>query len=129
MTKDLKLDRIAKDYILQSIDTEGRELDKEPTTAKERLQFLYNTFKSEYVYENNIKRYGSLENCFREWIMGLPSAFNIEFRNHKILDLAKQWGSITETSTERRKDDILLNWFNFIAIKTFQLFKHYKIER
>lgn len=60
--------------------------------------------------------------------MGLPSSFNIAFTNYDILQLAYKWGSLKETDTESRKDKIIANYFNFIAVKTFQLFKKYKIN-
>jgi hypothetical protein len=78
-----------------------------------------------------IARYGEQE-AFSEWIMGLPSSFNIDFENYKILELARKWGSIkpelTGKTLERREDLILSNWFNFITVKTFQLFKKHGIK-
>lgn len=96
------------------------------------------------VFSNPQDNNGLAENCacllhishgfgeyrsFTEWLQGLPSCFNIDFENYKILKLAVLWGSIHEKHTERQADKILENWFNFIMVKTFQLFKKYKIER
>lgn len=122
MTKRVKLDRTAKEYILNAIDPEAYDVKAEGIEAK--LSFLADTFKKEHGYM--IERVGP-QNAMREWIMGLPSAFNIDFENYKILEITKEWGSIDDKSTERRKDMILNNWFNFISVKTFQLFRKYKI--
>ena len=59
------------------------------------------------------------------WIMGLPTCLNIDFENYKILELAKLWGSIPENATEKQEDKILANWWNFIAVKFFQLVRKY----
>jgi hypothetical protein len=126
--KNMKLDKLAKDYILDCISTEGRELSVEPKTDKERLQFLFDTFRDEYLYEANIKRYGSKENCFKEWIMALPSSFNVDFENYKIILIAQKWGSLPEIFTDKQAEKIIENWFNFLSVKTFQLMKHNKVN-
>lgn len=122
--KNMDLDKVVKQYILDAISSEGYDVDVEMSIEKDKLAFLYNTFKSEYGWA--IQRYGEYK-AFQEWIMGLPSSFDIAFTNYDILQLAYKWGSIKETDTESRKDKILANWFNFITVKTFQLFKKYKI--
>jgi hypothetical protein len=115
-----------KDYIIGCIDSEAYEV--ETTTEAEKLQFLYNTFVLEYWYDYNKKYYkGSIYKCFEGWIQGLPSVFNIDFENYRIIELAKAWGSIPQDADDRREDKILENWFNFITVKTFQLFRKYKI--
>lgn len=113
-------------YILNAIDPEAYEVKAE--TEEEKLKFLYDTFKKEYVYPENVKRYGHEINIMREWLMGLPSAFNVDFANYRILEIAKEWGSLPEGFSQKQGDKILENWFNFIANKTFQLFKKYKIS-
>lgn len=120
-TKELN-EKVYK-YILQSIDGEGYDVDLR--TDEERIRFLFNTFFSEYGY--NIDRYG-MQGAFREWCMGLPSCFNIAFTNFDIIQLAKLWGSIPIDATDRECERIVENYFNFITVKTFQLFKKYKVN-
>lgn len=115
-------------YILDAIPepseiAEGWNIKAE--TDAERLQFVLNTFRSEYRY--NIERMGEL-NGFREWLLGLPSAINIEFRNYNIIEIAKAWGSIPQDATEKMEDKIIENWFNLIANKFFQLCKRNKVK-
>ena len=113
-------------YILDCIDSEPYEVKTE--TEKEKLEFLYNTFISESWHEYNQKYYkGNIVNGFAGWIAGLPSIFNIDFTNFNVLQLAVLWGSVPEDACEKQEEKILNNWFNFIACKTFQLFKKYKI--
>lgn len=122
--KNMTLDRTVKAYILEAIDNQGYNNAKELKTDAEKLQFLFDTFKSEYGW--SIERKG-MSNAFADWIMGLPSSFNIDFENYKIIELAKLWGSIPKNASEAQEDKILENWFNFITVKTFQLFRKHKI--
>lgn len=108
----------AFNYILDSIDGDGYGVQL--ATDKQKIDFVYNTFSSEYAHQ--IKYYGNNERrAFREYLAGLPSCINIEFRNYYILEMAKQWGAIPENATERQEDKILANWFNYIATLFFQL--------
>lgn len=122
--KNMTLDRTVKQYILDAISNEGYDDAKELVTEAEKLDFLAKTFIGEYSYA--VDRLGASK-AFADWIMGLPSSFNIDFENYKILELAKAWGSIPADATERQKDKILENWFNFITVKTFQLFRKHHI--
>jgi hypothetical protein len=108
----------AFNYILNSIDGEGYGVQLE--TDKQKIDFVYDTFKSEYGY--TIEYYGNNEQiAFREYLAGLPSCINIEFRNYYIIELAKIWGSIPSEPTEKQEEKILSNWFHYIANNFFQL--------
>jgi hypothetical protein len=108
----------AFNYILDSIDGDGYGV--ELTTDKQKIDFVYDTFKSEYGHQ--IKYYGNNEQrAFKEYLAGLPSCINIEFRNFYILEMAKQWGSIPENATEKQEYKIISNWFAYIATNFFQL--------
>lgn len=115
-----------RQYILDCIDSSGYDITT--TTDAEKLQFLADTFNSEYVFKDNLKYYGSYQNMFANWLMGLPSSFNIEFRNHYIIEIAKKWNSIPENATEKQEDKIIENWFLFIASHTEQLCRKHKVQ-
>lgn len=119
--KTKELNRLTFAYILDAIDSSG--YGKETTTDTEKLQFLADCFNSEYVYTENLRRYGSYQKTFENWLRGLPSSFNIDFENYRIIEIAKLWGSIPQNATEAQEDKILSNWWHFIACKTFQLMK------
>lgn len=106
-------------YILGAIDSSG--YGKELTTDTEKLQFVMDCYQSEYAYPQNLQRYKTHQNCFANWLQGLPSSFNIDYENYRIIEIAKQWGSIPQNADDRQEDKILNNWWNFIAAKTFQL--------
>jgi hypothetical protein len=117
----------AFNYILNSIDGDGYGVNL--ATDKQKIDFVYNTFKSEYAH--NIKYYGGNEvRAFAEYLPGLPSCINIEYRNEEILNLAFEWGSIMSSDwgtwgaspkEAKQAQKILDNWFNYIAINFFQL--------
>lgn len=108
-------------YILNAIDADGYELPTQPTTDAEKLQFLADTFKSEYLHHNNER--GHRLTLFAEWMCGLPSSFNVDFENYRILEIAKEWGSLPNNATEKQEDRILNKWWDFIAAKTFMLMR------
>ena len=106
-------------YVLDSIDASGYE-GQNPKTDKEKLQFLKDTFKSEYGFA--IKQKGERK-AFEEWISGLPSSYNIEFYNNKILELAKKMGSLSQNPTEKQEDQVIEGYFGYMTNQTFRLFE------
>lgn len=123
LTDRQKANRNYEAYIIESINSD--DYDADPKTKKEKLQFLKDNFKSEYGFM--IARVGE-QNAFKEWISGLPSSFNIEFMNYKILLLAKKMGSLPENATDKQEDKVLENYWNFMANKTFQTFRKYGVQ-
>lgn len=129
-------------YILSAIDPADRENNLNcDSPDRDKLQFLFDTFKSEYWHDYNKKYYKwNIQEAFKNWVMGLPSVFNIDFENYRILEIAKEWGQIPTTidtdiprkqydkMVEDLEDHIIENWFNFITNKTFQLFRKHKIN-
>jgi hypothetical protein len=120
-TKEFKA--LVNNYILNAIDTEAYEV--QANTEAEKLQFLADTFKKEYGHE--VKRYGNYQGTLAQWFMGLPSVFNVDFENYRIIEIAKEWGSLPANATEKQEDKIISNWFNFIAAKTMQLMSKHNI--
>ena len=110
-------------YIIDAISSEGYN-SKEAITTEEKLRFALNAFQSEYGWL--IARKGKTA-AFAEWLSGLPTCFNIAFSNYDILQLALKWGSIQENDRKSRKNMILNNWFDFIAVKFFQLCNRNKV--
>ena len=127
-TKQAEIDRLAKNYLLEAIDWSGYlgyTIDKEPEDTYHQLKFVDETFRSEYGHM--IERVG-YQKALAEWFAGLPSAINIDFENYRILELAKEWGSIPEDATEAQEDKILNNWFMWIANKLIKLLNSYDIK-
>lgn len=114
-----------KQYILNAIDFNSYDNALPMSTDAEKLQSLDKVFRAEYGWVIEIERVG-YQAAMREWISGLPSCFNIEYRNHAIVELAIEWGSLTTNSTEREQENITNNFFNFIAAKTTQMI--YKVK-
>jgi len=120
-------------YILNCIDTTpyggtGNETDEE------KIAFTFDTFKKEYWFPGNQKRYGTPENGFREWLMGLPSVIAIDFENYHIIEIAREMGSykdttgMSEKAIERYDDSIIANWFPLLSRTFFDLLKKHGIK-
>jgi hypothetical protein len=119
------LDNKIEQYIIDAID--GESYGKELKTTEEKLQFVLDTFVSEkWSWEKNQGKY--LYNSFEDWLRGLPTAFNIDFYNFKILKLGKKWNYIPKNATEEQEDQFLENYWSMITIQTFKLFKKYGIK-
>ena len=121
MSKSSDLSKVAKQYIIDSIDNSGYSDQK--LGEQEKIKFLRDTFRIEKQWE--IDQIGELK-ALASHIQGLPSYFNIEYRNHEILKIAVKWGSLPVDATEQQEQKILDNWPNFIANKTTQLFRTIK---
>jgi hypothetical protein len=122
-TQSAQIDKLAKAYILQCID--GSNYGIVFSTEADKIKFLADTFKKEYGH--HLRYYKSWQITLANWIMGLPSSFNIDFKNYRIIEIAKEWGSISKNATDKQEDKILDNWYNFIAAKTMQLFSKHGI--
>lgn len=79
-------------YVLSVIDFEG--------TDKEKLQYFFETFRSEYGHE--LARLGA-QKAVEEYLRGLPSTINHAFANHEILDLLVDWGYVNAITTPSKE--------------------------
>lgn len=111
-------------YILNAIDGEGYE--RELNTDQEKLAFLVATFLSEYGWA--LKRDKSHQQVFCDWMQGLPSSFNVAFENYRIIEIAKDWGSLAADADDKAEDKILDNWWNFIYMGVLRLMRKHKVE-
>lgn len=124
--KTQKLNQLMYNYIINAIN--GEVYEKELTTEVEKLSFLKETFKHEYCFSDNLKRYKTEQNVFTEWIMGLPSVFNVDFENYAIIQLLKSWGVLSENSTDKSIDYHLSRWFSCVSSETFDIFRKHNIQ-
>lgn len=113
----------AQEYILNTIDSEA--YDVTTNTTEEKLQFLFDTFKNEQGY--NIDRVG-FQQALVDWFQGLPSVFPLEFMNYKILELAKEWGTLEENPSEAKENKYIEGYWRLLASNTIQLWNKYEIN-
>ena len=122
LTKEIK--KKYEVYCLDSIDSEGYNVLL--NTDKEKLQFLFDTFKSEYNHE--IVKCG-IYKAFTSWLQGLPSAVSIPFTNYDILNFYSDMNGLDyDNLSEKESFKILDNYFNFMMMQYFRLFKMYKVK-
>ena len=120
-----ELNEIYREYLIDCISSEDKNINE--LSDKDKVQFLFDNFKS-VNYENNKKRYPNLQDRFANWFQGLPSTFNLDFENYRILELLYNWEVLTESDSESKKDKYLNNWFKFWAAKTLQLASKLKVD-
>ena len=108
-------------YILESVD--GQPYDESPESPVEKLAFVEKIFNLEKGYE--IERIGKFQ-AVTNWIGGLPSAINIEYRSHKILELGIEFGMISKNASEKRQDDFINDWFRLVGYNLINMIESAK---
>jgi len=105
-------------YLIDAIDLEGCE--NQPTTDKEKINFLMDCYNSQFNHAYNVKRYPNNQIRLENWLSGLPSVLNIPFYPSEIIKLAKDLQEV-ETYDKKTEDRICENYFNFIALHILKL--------
>ena len=97
-----------QDYILTTLteDYDGKPFK----TDEDKINYLFDRFYKEYGWL--VERVGK-QKAIAEWLSGL--AINIAFTNYDIVELAVEMGSVDKDPTEKQKDQIVDNYFNFMA--------------
>lgn len=91
------------------------------TSDKDRLQFVFDRYSSEYNYTQNKKLYPNRQQRLSEWFKGLPSSFNLDFENYEIIRLSIEWGYIRENAPAKVREQILSNWFMRMAFNLIKI--------
>lgn len=112
----------ATQHILDAIDSDGYD-DSPCETDGEKAAFSYNRFMSEYGWR--VKQAGEFK-AVKDWLEGL--ALNIAFYNHDILQLAKEWGSLSPIATEREEDRVLDQYWPYMAMRLIGLWNKHKVR-
>tara|TARA_R110000823_G_scaffold310804_1_gene435920 strand:+ start:459 stop:830 length:372 start_codon:yes stop_codon:yes gene_type:complete len=99
-----------KNYILNSISSEGYNI--KTNSDKDKINFFIDTFKKEYDFM--IDRVG-IYKALTEYLAGLPSTISLPIYNHDILKLAINMGSVNSELSEKQEDNIINNYYNFMA--------------
>lgn len=115
----------AQQYLIDSMDFEGYELEKKPRGNKQKVLATYKIFMDE-VGKWNVPRVG-LQKAIQDWLQGLCMV-RIVFTNYDIIQLAKKWGTLEKNATEAREDKFINMYFQVMASNLCQLFKKYKAE-
>ena len=102
-----------QNYILECIDGESYQ-DTPPQTDEEKIKFLIDTYRNEYVFKNNLVYDKTYQNMFVNWVMGLPSCFNVEYRNYAILELVESWSGYVPT---KKKESATIENFRYLIFR------------
>jgi len=79
-----------RNYILNHINPTDYNVEAE--TDKEKLEFLVSTYIAEYPAKYHLKHSGSYQKMFIDYIQGLPTCFNVDFRYYEIVNVMESWG-------------------------------------
>ena len=104
-------------YLLDRIESEEKEL----RTDKEKIYFLFDTFKSEFDYK--IKQIG-FNSALKEWLSGLPSCINIDFWNDDILRIGKSWGYC---NNQKKEEIFIKDWFRASAFNLIKIGEYFGV--
>ncbi|MEO6306174.1 MAG: hypothetical protein ABIP51_23705 [Bacteroidia bacterium] len=113
-----------QNYIINCLSTDG--YDTPSDTLKEKLQLVFDEFKNAAIFPNNIKRLGTYQACFIDWLNGAPSVLSIELYTHKIMDIMASWG-LPLPANKDEMDGV--NLFHYLIYREFMnLCKKNKVE-
>ena len=115
--------KIIDDFIISSIDFSDYAIGNNEKTEIQ-LKNVYNTFlteKGNYYLDKS----ANLQLVFADWLSGLPTCVNLPFSYFDIgLFVKSYYHEVTEKELEHFQD----NYWNFMTMRFFKLFKKYKIE-
>ena len=103
-----------KNYFLEVI--KSQDLPEDIKTDKEKVNFIFERFNSEYNHANNIRRQPNFQLRFAEWLQGL--AINLPYNYNDILELAKK---LLETDQLKNENRIIKNYWSFMAYQIIKV--------
>ena len=103
-----------KNYILSCIefDDNGNQL----TTNETKTNYLLDRFYTENGW--NVKRIGK-QKAIAEWLSGM--AIDIPHYYEDIIELAINMGSCEDKPSDKTRDNICNNYYNFMAVQILKL--------
>ena len=107
-----------EELIINNIDLEAYDLNND-VYLYDKIKTTYNIFKQEYGHE--IKRQGSEQKAFKEWLQGLPTVLTVPFYNNEILNISYAHGLISADITEEQEDKFLDAYWDNLAKAFFTL--------
>ena len=93
---------------------------------EEGIKDIFENFKSEYVFPNNLRRYKTVFNCLVNWLQGIPSYLSIEFTYFGIRNVFKaieQGRSNFEELSEDNQSIMYERYWPMIAESLVEIFE------
>lgn len=106
--------------ILDAINFEVEGKYIEDLTPKQKIDYLFATFDSEYNNEYNKRRYPNHQERLAQWLMGLPSCIHLPTWSDDILEFAAKVHGISKVP-ENKQSIIIQGFYNHMAFMIFQL--------
>lgn len=114
-------------YLLSVISSEGYENCPYYTaceTPEQKAAFSFAVFKAEYSWAIEQK---GIHRALSDWLSGLPSSVNVEYRNHLIIALAESWGQLSPNDRQSKIDGYLNRWFSMMAMRLIGLWRKHGV--
>ena len=78
---------VIQKYILDCVN-----LEDYPKSDLPPIAHVWQLFREEYAYPENVKRYGDGPQLFIEWLMGLPTCLSFDYLYFNQRELLESWG-------------------------------------
>ncbi len=94
-------------HVLECINSE----DQETNTEAEKITYALDRFNSEFLSKYELKKHGSFQNVFIDWLLGIP--FGNEYRTHAQIEILESWGLIAPKGKTPQDSANLYNYLFF----------------
>ena len=94
-------------HIISSIDPSDYDTKPKNNSHIELISWAKGIMLGEVGHHSK-----QLDKVAEHWLSGLATACSIEYRNSEIMILLKQWGELSEHSTDDEIDRLLSSWFS-----------------
>ena len=104
-------------YIFNCIDFS--DYQNNPKKKSEKIAYLLEVCELEKFYN----KYPT-KAMFVDWLYGLPSCFNVDYQQHKVIELCEKFG----LKTPKNKYQLFDFWYGQIYDSVMYLYKKYNYE-
>lgn len=86
---------------------------------RDALKLFFDSFNTQYNYEDNKRRIPNLQERIAEWLQGLPDTCAIDYRYGDMVELGIKWGVLKEREG-RKAEKFISNFYKMIALRALQ---------
>lgn len=107
-----------REYILQNLGVPSDYgVEGYQDNDHDKLRWLRDDFNRVAIHPNNLRRLGTYDACFVDFLQGLPSAFNYNCWVYQAVDTLESWG----LPQPENKDDIdSFDLYNHLITREFK---------
>lgn len=110
-------------YVIDSLSTQ--DFDGHNGTIEASIEIVWNEFKRVALYPNNLRKLTTYQNCFMDWLQGLPSCLSVGFSDYDIDNFLTSIG-LPQPTNKNSLDSAVLYYY-LIYREFLALAKKHKI--